>query len=88
MRNLRRLVNSSPVALLVLQWGYMSTRPKLQIDASAAVRERAKAVAYDRSMSLTEFVLHALAKEGDKKLSALIEKDLSDRTKPGRPVKK
>lgn len=63
----------------------MSTRPKLQIDASSAVRERAKAVAYDRGLSLTEFVLLALSKENDKKLSALIEKDLGDRTKPGRP---
>lgn len=63
----------------------MSSRPKLQIDASSDVRERAKAVAYDRGLSLTEFVLLALAKEGDKKLSGLIEKDLNDRTKPGRP---
>jgi hypothetical protein len=66
----------------------MSTRPKLQIDASSAVRERAKAVAYDRGLSLTEFVLLALAKEGDKKLTTLIEKDLGDRTKPGRPTTK
>lgn len=78
--------DSFPIELLVLQWVYMSTRPKLQIDASAAVRERAKAVAYDRGMSLTEFVLLALAKQGDKKLTALIEEDLGDRTKPGRPV--
>jgi hypothetical protein len=76
----------SLLAILVLQWYYMSTRPKLQIDASAAVRERAKAVAYDRGLSLTEFVLMALSKEGDKKLASLIDKDLGDRTKPGRPT--
>ena len=62
-----------------------SSRPKLQIDASDSVRKRAKAVAYERGLSLTEFVLQALAKEGDKKLAALIEKDLEDRTGPGRP---
>lgn len=66
----------------------MSTRPKLQIDASPAVRERAKAVAYARNLSLTEFVLQALAKEDDKQLTKLIEKDLKDRTPPGRPASK
>jgi hypothetical protein len=88
-----RLVTAQPkgldvslLAIHVLQWYYMSSRPKLQIDASSAVRERAKAVAYDRGLSLTEFVLTALSKEGDKKLASLIEKDLGDRTKPGRPV--
>ncbi len=65
----------------------MSTRPKLQIDASADVRKRAKAIAYERDMSLTEFVLHALAKE-DKQLKKLIEKDLKDKTGPGRPTSK
>jgi hypothetical protein len=65
-----------------------SNRPKLQIDASPAVRKRAKAVAYDRGVSLTEFVLLALSKEGDKQLTALIEEDLGDRTKPGRPSTK
>ena len=63
----------------------MSTRPKLQIDASPAVRQRAKAVAYDRGMSLTEFVLKALAKEGDKELTKLIKTDLNERATPGRP---
>jgi len=63
----------------------MSTRPKLQIDASAELRQRAKAVAYERGLSLTEFVLLALSKEGDKKLAELIKKDLKNRTGPGRP---
>lgn len=47
-----------------------------QIDASNDVRARAKAVAYDSGLSLTDFVLLALSKEGDKKLTALVEKDI------------
>lgn len=82
---MRKLDSVSKLAIHVLQLYCMSTRPKLQIDASPAVRARAKAVAYDRGLGLTEFVLKALAKEGDKKLAALIEKDLNDRAKPGRP---
>lgn len=61
------------------------SRPKFQVDAQIAVRDRAKAVAYARGLSLTEFVLRALAKEGDKELTKLIEQDLGSRTKPGRP---
>ena len=66
----------------------MSTRPKLQIDASAEVRKRAKAVAYERDQSLTEFVLTSMSDAGDKKLTELIKKDLKDRTGPGRPSSK
>jgi len=62
-----------------------STRPKFQIDALPATRDRAKAVAYGRGMSLTEFVLQALAKEGDKELAELVSKDLEGRVRPGRP---
>lgn len=62
-----------------------STRPKFQIDAKPEIRDRAKAVAYGRGLSLTEFVLQALAKEGDKELAKLIEQDLKERTRPGRP---
>lgn len=62
-------------------------RVKLQIDALEAVRDRAKAVAYERHKQLNEFVLEALAKEGDKELTALIKKDLAKRIKPGRPQK-
>lgn len=65
----------------------MSTRPKLQIDTSADVRKRAKAVAYERDMSLNEFVLQALAKE-DKQLKKLVEKDLDAKASPGRPTNK
>jgi hypothetical protein len=61
-------------------------RPRFQINASPATLNRAKAVAYDRGLSLTEFVLQAIAKE-DSQLKKLVEKDLSQRTKPGNPAK-
>lgn len=61
-------------------------RPQLRIDASVAVKNRAKAIAYSRGLSLTEFVLQALAKE-DKELAKLIAKDLDDRQQRGRPQK-
>ena len=61
-------------------------RPKLQIDASPQIRQRAKAVAYARGISLKEFVLLALAKAGDKELAKLINKELKDSPLPGRPA--
>ncbi len=61
---------------------------KFQINTLPEIKARAKAVAYDRNLSLTEFVLLSLAKEGDKELKRLIEKDLKGRTKPGRPTSK
>lgn len=63
-----------------------SSRVKIQVDASAAVRDRAKVVAYTRGISLNELVLKALVKMGDKELTSLIKKDLSERTPPGRPA--
>ena len=62
-------------------------RVKFQIDTLASVRDRAKAVAYARGKQLNEFVLEALAKEGDKELADLIQKDLAQKSKPGRPQK-
>jgi hypothetical protein len=59
-------------------------RPRFQINANTEVLNRAKAVAYGRGLSLTEFVLQLLAKE-DPELKQLIEKDLSSRTRPGNP---
>lgn len=64
-----------------------ASRSQIQVDASPAVRNRAKAVAYGRGLSLTELVLNALASVGDKELKALIEKDLKERAQPGRPQK-
>jgi len=60
---------------------------RFQINASEATRDRAKAVAYSRGLQLNEFVLQALAKEGDKELTTLVKKDLAERTRPGRPQK-
>lgn len=62
-------------------------RVKFQIDTLEAIRDRAKVVAYSRGQQLNEFVLGALAKEGDKELTTLIKKDLAEKTKPGRPQK-
>lgn len=64
-----------------------ASRSQIQVDASPAVRNRAKAVAYGRGLSLTELVLKALASVGDKELKGLIEKDLKERAQPGRPQK-
>lgn len=62
-------------------------RPRLQLDIPTPIRNRAKAVAYARDMSLVELVLRALSKEGDKELTKLIEKDLKERIERGRPQK-
>lgn len=64
----------------------MKKRPKLQIDASPQIRQRAKVAAYARGISLKEFVLLALAKAGDKELAKLIEKELKESPSPGRPT--
>lgn len=62
-------------------------RPQLRIDASKKVINRAKAVAYGRGETLTEFVLLALSKAGDKELAKFIEQDLDERATRGRPQK-
>lgn len=64
----------------------MAIRPRFQINASPEVLNRAKAVAYGRGLSLTEFVLQLLAQE-DAELKKLIEQDLASRTRPGNPGK-
>ena len=63
------------------------TRTQIHIDASKSLINRAKAIAYGRGQSLTEFVLLALAKTGDKELTKLVEKDLEKRPSRGRPEK-
>lgn len=60
-------------------------RERVQIDMSDAVRRRAKAVAAERGVPLVELVLQGLTKVGDKQLTALIEKELAEKSKPGRP---
>lgn len=61
------------------------SRIQLQIDTSKEVRNRAKAVAYGRGMSLTELVLRALSNVDDDELKTLIEQDLEERAQRGRP---
>jgi len=51
-------------------------RSRFQIDASKKTRDRAKALAYEQGMSLTEFVLRAMATSGDDKLKKLIAEEL------------
>lgn len=64
---------------------YMAeSRVRFQVASSAATLNRAKAVAYGRGQTLTEFVLQAIAKEGkDDELKRLVEKDLGTRKKTG-----
>lgn len=62
-------------------------RPRFQINASTELINHAKAVAYSRGLSLTEFVLQAMAKDGDEKLKTLVSQELGERTRPGNPAK-
>ncbi len=60
------------------------SRVRFQVASSAATLNRAKAVAYGRGQTLTEFVLQAISKEGnDEELKKLVEKDLATRKKTG-----
>lgn len=62
-------------------------RERLQLDVSDAVRKRAKVVAAERDLTLVQLVLQGLTKVGDKQLTSLVEKELAEKTKPGRPQK-
>ena len=66
----------------------MSTpkRERVQLDMSDAVRRQAKVVAAERGTTLVNLVLLGLAKVGDKKLTALIQKELAEKSAPGRPT--
>jgi len=57
----------------------------MQIRVTEAVRERAKKVAKTHGGTLSELVLKLLANTGDKELKRLIENELKERPKPGRP---
>jgi hypothetical protein len=59
----------------------------LRLDVSDAVRKRAKVVAAERDLTLVQLVLQGLTKVGDKQLTTLVEKELAEKTKPGRPQK-
>lgn len=62
-------------------------RSQIQIDVPTSIRNRAKAVAYNKGKTLTELVLQALISIGDKELTELIQKDLDERAQRGRPSK-
>jgi uncharacterized protein (DUF1778 family) len=55
-------------------------RPRFQIDASKKIRDYVKALAYQRGMSMTEFVLTAMANAGDQKLKKLVAEELKNKT--------
>ena len=57
----------------------------MQVKVSEAVKDRAKAVAKANGKTLSELVLKLLASAGDKELKSLIEQELKERPKPGRP---
>lgn len=57
----------------------------MQIYITDAVRERAKAVAKTQGKTLNEFIMSLFAGAGDKELKKLVEQELKERPKPGRP---
>jgi hypothetical protein len=57
----------------------------MQIRVTDDVRKRAKLVAKDNGLTLSELVLNLLAQTGDKELKNLVNKELKERPKPGRP---
>ncbi len=57
----------------------------MQIRVTDDLRERAKAVAKSKGLTLSEMVLNLLADAGDKQLKELANKELKERPKPGRP---
>ena len=57
----------------------------MQIRVTDDLRERAKAVARQKGLTLSELILQLLSTAGDKELKALANKELKERPKPGRP---
>lgn len=57
----------------------------MQIRVTDDLRERAKAVAKQKGLTLSELVVQLLASTGDKQLKELEKKELKERPKPGRP---
>lgn len=57
----------------------------MQIRVTDDVRKRAKVVAKENGLTLSELVLDLFAKTGDKELKNLVNKELKERPKPGRP---
>ena len=57
----------------------------MQIRVTESVRARARSFAKEHSITLSELVLNLLANAGDKELKKLVETELKERPKPGRP---
>ena len=55
----------------------------MQIRVTDDLRERAKAVAKQKGLTLSELMLQLLASTGDKQLKDLVKKELKERPKPG-----
>ena len=57
----------------------------MQVKISEAVRDRAKALAKERGMNLNDFILELFARVGDKELKQLVETEIKEKPKRGRP---
>jgi predicted DNA-binding protein len=57
----------------------------MQIKTSEDIRNRAKHVAKTKGTTLRELILSLLASTGDKELAKLIERELKESPRPGRP---
>jgi antitoxin component of RelBE/YafQ-DinJ toxin-antitoxin module len=57
----------------------------MQIRVTEDLRERAKAVAKQKGLTLSELIIRLLASAGDKRLKDLADKESKERPKPGRP---
>ena len=57
----------------------------MQIKTSEDIRNRAKQVAKTKGRTLRELILSLLASTGDKELAKLIERELKESPRPGRP---
>lgn len=57
----------------------------MQIYITEEVRDRAKAVAKSQNKTLKEFIMSLFANSGDKELKKLVEQELKEQRKPGRP---
>lgn len=58
----------------------------MQVDVSNKVKARAKAVAADREITLSQLVLTGLSKVGDEKLAKLVKEEIENRNGRGRPA--
>mgnify|MGYP001589295200 CR=1 FL=1 len=58
-----------------------SVRPRFQVDARPELINHAKILALGKGLSLTEYVLQSLAKNGDDKMKALVDQELKTPTR-------